>query len=243
MHIPRPKDALHKNQLYRLLREILQHRLLANHLMFKGGTYATFRGVLDRFSVDLDFDLPDASNKEVIRKECYKIFDSLGLEIKDESHDYLQFFLKYESKPDERNTLKLEINDKPSKHNEYEKVLLTGVDMYCNGHNLETMFANKLVAAKERFDRNRKIAGRDFYDIHKFFQEGLTVKKEIVEERTKLDYVEYLEELINLIEKKVSEELLQRDLNPLLDNEKLKQIKDKLKPELILFLRDEVARG
>ena len=61
MIIPKPSDAKHKTQMYRLLREILQNNILANKLVFKGGTYAALRGVLDRFSVDLDFDLPNSS--------------------------------------------------------------------------------------------------------------------------------------------------------------------------------------
>lgn len=137
--------------------------------MFKGGTYASLRGVLDRFSIDLDFDLPDRSKKEDIRKRCYEIFTKLELEIKDESKRHLQFFLKYDALEGERNTLKLEINDDVSKYNGYEKVLLEQINMYCNGHTLDTMFANKLFACKARYDKNGKIAGRDFYDIYKFF--------------------------------------------------------------------------
>ncbi|MBN1915658.1 hypothetical protein JW796_01515 [Candidatus Dojkabacteria bacterium] len=48
----KPEDIKHKNQLFRLLREILKDPILSNNLMFKGGTYATLRGVLDRFSID-----------------------------------------------------------------------------------------------------------------------------------------------------------------------------------------------
>ena len=62
MKVPNKKEVKHKNQLYRLLRALISSSLLANKIMFKGGTCAAMRGFLDRFSVDLDFDLPDSSN-------------------------------------------------------------------------------------------------------------------------------------------------------------------------------------
>lgn len=89
------------------------------------------------------------------------------------------FFLKYDAPEGKRNTLKLEINDDVSKNNTYEKVLLKQINMYCNRHTLDTMFANKLVACKARFDKNGKIAGRDFFDIHQFFYKGLISTKRL----------------------------------------------------------------
>lgn len=85
MIVPLPKDAQHKNQMLRLLREVLSNPILSNNLYFKGGTFAALVNVLDRFSVDLDFDLRDKSKKSTVRDECHKIFRDLNLEIKDES--------------------------------------------------------------------------------------------------------------------------------------------------------------
>jgi predicted nucleotidyltransferase component of viral defense system len=237
------KDAIkHKNQIFRLLRAILKNPFLSQNLMFKGGTYASLRGVLDRFSVDLDFDLPDKKSREAIRKECYKIFKKLGLEIKDESKKYLQFFLKYDAPKGERNTLKLEINNDVSKYNEYEKVLLEQVNMYCNGHTLATMFANKLVACKARFDKNGKIAGRDFYDIYKFFLQGLDVNKEVVEDRMGMDYIKYLRDLIVFIEEHLNDKLLNQDLNPLLKQREIDDLLPHIKDDIVIFLQDEISR-
>ena len=72
MILPRIEDAKHKNQLFRLLREILKNNFLASKLQFKGGTYAALRGVLDRFSVDLDFDLVEKAEKQKIRELCHE---------------------------------------------------------------------------------------------------------------------------------------------------------------------------
>ena len=241
MIVPNKKDIRHKNQLFLLLREILRDPFLSQNLMFKGGTYASLRGILKRFSVDLDFDLPEKAKKDDVRKKCYEMFKKLNLEVKDESKNYLQFFLKYEAPKGERNTLKLEINDDVSKNNVYEKALLKQINMYCNGHTLDTMFANKLVACKARFDKNGKIAGRDFYDIYEFFLQGLDVNKEVVEERTGLSYTSYLKSLIPFIEKNVTKKLLNQDLNVLLSQKDLDILLPNIKDGLITFIQDEIA--
>lgn len=242
MFVPSNREIKHKNQLYILLKEILQDPLLSQNLMFKGGTYASLRGVLDRFSIDLDFDLPEKSKKEDIRKRCYEIFKKLSLEIKDESRRHLQFFLKYQAPEGERNTLKLEINDDVSKYNEYEKVLLEQVNMYCNGHTLDTMFANKLFACKARYDKNGKIAGRDFYDIYKFFLQGLSINEKVIEERSGLEYVNYLKSLIAFIKKHLTKTLLNQDLNPLVKQRDLDKLLPHINEDIVSFLKDEISR-
>lgn len=242
MIVPNKDSIRHKNQIYRLLREILKSPFLSQNLMFKGGTYASLRGVLDRFSVDLDFDLPKNGSRGGIRKECYKIFKDLNLEIKDESKKYLQFFLKYEAPKGQRNILKLEINDDVSEYNRYEKVLLEQVNMYCNGHTLDTMFANKLVACKARYDKNGKIAGRDFYDIYQFFLQGLDINTKVVEDKMDMDYIVYLESLIPFIGEHLTDKLLNQDLNPLLKQREIDDLLPHLKEDVVIFLQDEISR-
>lgn len=242
MIVPSKRDIKHKNQLFLLLKEILKDPFLSQNLMFKGGTYASLRGVLDRFSVDLDFDLPSKEKKEEVREKCYEIFKKLDLEIKDESKEHLQFFLKYDAPERERNTLKLEITDDLSKYNEYEKVLLEQVNMYCNGHTLETMFANKLYACIARYEKNGKIAGRDFYDIHEFFLQGIEVNTKVVEERSGMGYVEFLQSLIVFINENLTERLLNQDLNPLLRQDELDNVLSNIKESVTIFLKDEVSR-
>jgi len=239
MIIPQLRDIKHKNQMYRLLREILQNNILANNLYFKGGTYAALRGSLDRFSVDLDFDLPNSSldKRNKLRRECYKIFEKLDLKIKDESKKHLQFFLRYKAKPKERNTLKLEINDDVNKANTYEKVFLLEVNMYCRAHTLGTMFANKLIAAQARSQKNGKIAGRDFYDIHHFFLEGVPINEAVIKEKTGLSTKEYLRSLSVFIEENLTETALNQDLNPLLKPARLGQVVKNLKQELLGILK------
>ena len=49
--------AKHKNILIKILKDIYTDATISPILGFKGGTAATFFYDLDRFSVDLDFDL------------------------------------------------------------------------------------------------------------------------------------------------------------------------------------------
>ena len=243
MLTPSRSAVTHKIQLFKLLKAILSSNFLANELAFKGGTYASLLNYLDRFSVDLDFDLPNKYSAERVKNDCYKIFTDLDFVVKDESKNYLQFFLKYPSaEKNERDTIKLEINDKPSKFNEYEKVNLPEINMYCTGHTPSTMFANKLIAAKARHDKNGKIAGRDFYDIHRFFEKDIQINKKVIEDLSGITYIEYLQSLHAFIDKSVSERLLMEDLNALLTYEQLRKSIKVIKTEVLQYLANEIER-
>ena len=243
MILPKPEDAKHKNQMYRLLTAILSDNVLANRLYFKGGTCASMRGILDRFSVDLDFDLPDKDNQDMIRSRLGNCFSNLGFAIKDQSQQHLQFFIKYEAPEWQRNTLKLEITDLVSPKNTYESVNLREINLYCQAQTIETMVANKMYAATARFKKTGSIAGRDFYDLHQFLVQGLPVNREVVAERAGMSYGAYLQYLVKFIQKQVTERGLEQDLNPLLPTEKLKPMIGTLKQELLVFLSDEIKRG
>ena len=121
MLLSKPKDALHRAWLLRLLAEIYNDVYLSEKLMFKGGTCAALRGQLDRFSVDLDFDCNVGKTELAkVRKKMEIIFNKLGLEIKDKSKNVPQYFLRYESQTRQRNTIKNDVTMPPVKSNEYE---------------------------------------------------------------------------------------------------------------------------
>lgn len=122
MQLINPKDSKHKDWLYRILSAFYDEPRLARILYFKGGTCATMLGVLDRFSVDLDFDFV-GEKKDIMetQKQMEKAFHKLGLTIKDQSQRTLQYFLKYPSKEGERNTLKIDVTFPPVKAYMYEQ--------------------------------------------------------------------------------------------------------------------------
>lgn len=243
MILPSQKDAIHKAWLYRLLAEIYDKPELAGALYFKGGTCAAMLGYLDRFSVDLDFDFAGKSaDVPAIQKNLENIFKNLGLEVKDKSRNVPQYFLKYPAKTGERNTIKLDVTFPPPQANKYEPREFIDIDRIITCQTIETMFANKLVALIERYEKNESIAGRDLYDIHHFFLQGFGYDKEVVKERRKKPVLEFFKELAKFMEKNITETIINQDLNILLTPEKFQKIRKILKRETSMFLRDEILR-
>lgn len=235
------QDAVHKAWLYRVLIAIVDDANL-HDLYFKGGTCAAMAGFLDRFSVDLDFDyVGDKKGLTKVRRELEKIFKNLGLEIKDASAKVPQFFLKYPAKEiSGRNTLKIDINFPVPKANIYEPIKLVDIGRIVICQNISTMFANKLVAVLDRFDRNNSIAGRDIYDIHHFFLNDYNYNKDVIIERTGLGLIDFFQKLSDFISEHVTETILNQDLNPLIPYERFNKLRKELKRETLMFLEDEI---
>lgn len=244
MLLPRKQDAVHKGWLLRLLTAICEDSLLASGLGFKGGTCAAMMGLLDRFSVDLDFDLLVEKEKMVdVRGAFEKVFIDLGLEIKDQSEKVPQYFLKYPVKSSvERNTVKIDVSFPVSEANDYENVRLPEIDRVVKCQTLETLMANKLVTLIARYERTGKLAGRDLYDIHQFLLQGFSYKKEVILEQRGGTLPDFFQELIGFIEKNVTNTLIDQDLNHLLPNDEFQKNRKILKQETLILLKDELER-
>ncbi len=238
----RPTDTIHKAYLLRTLTEIVDNPLLSSSLYFKGGTCASMMGILDRFSVDLDFDLKIGTNEKELRNEFYKIFKKLEFDLQQESQKALEFFLKYQNSPNQRNTLKIDALNFIVKSNIYVPIFLPEINRTVNCQNQESIFANKLVAIKDRYDRKKSIAGRDIYDIHYFFLKNLKYNKQVIIERTGMQIKEYLIYLRNFINEKVNQTLIDQDLNTLLPVETFNKIRKSLKEETLMFLDNEISK-
>lgn len=244
MLLPRKQDAIHKGWLLRLLTAIYEDHFLAESLGFKGGTCAAMRGFLNRFSVDLDFDIL-TSSKEIpdIHRVLEKKFSKLGLVIDDQSRTIPQYFLKYPTHShNQRNTLKLDATFPVPNANQYEKIRLTDIDRIVQCQTLETMVANKLVALMERFEKTGKIAARDVYDVHQFFLRGYSYRPEVILERENGSLTDFFEKLIRFVEQHVTAMLIDQDLNTLLPPSEFQAIRKTLKQETLMLLRDELER-
>lgn len=242
MILPRPEDAFHKIQLYRLLTAILDAKELAQNLYFKGGSCAAMLGWLDRFSVDLDFDVNPGVDKLKLKQVLASVFQELNLEIKNPKTKTLQFILGYEAKHQKRNQLKLGVVDNPVLANDYQPAYLAEIDRYALCQTRGTMVANKLVAPVDRFEKYGTVAGRDIYDIHYFLSAGYGYKPEIIEERRQTKVGSYLKQLERFIFKRVTDRVISEDLSYLLPYEKFRAIRKTLKTEALLLLRDEMKR-
>lgn len=243
MRLPNPKDARHKGWLYRPLSAIADDPFLTNMLAFKGGTCAAMLGFLDRFSVDLDFDYRGEERTfDEAREHLEKIFSNLGLTIKDQSPRIPQYFLKYPTPEGERNTLKIDMSFPPVAANTYETRRFIDIDRMLTCQTIETMFANKLAALIDRFQKGGSIAGRDIYDIHFFFENGHRYIEAVIVERAGKPVTAFFRDLITFIDQQVTDGLLAEDLNVLVPPETFHRIRKTLKQETLVFLRDELAR-
>lgn len=243
MIVPRREDIPHLIQLYRLLTEILDNDYLSKNIYFKGGTCASMLGYLDRFSIDLDFDLDKniaKNGKKLIDRELKTIFKKLNFEIKQKSSYTLFYVLKYQSKPGLRNTIKLSLIDNQFRSNEYKPNYLKEINRYAVCQTVETMFGNKLAAVTDRYKKYKTFAGRDIYDIHYFFINGYKYNHKIIKERTGKSSESYLKELIKFIDKKVDNKLINEDLSFLLPPDKFQTIKKVLKTETLMLLKNEL---
>ncbi len=236
MKVPKKEDIPHKIALYKLLSALLADAYVAQRIYFKGGTCASMLGYLDRFSVDLDFDILDKSLVPELRGKIHDIIDEVGYQIKDESQKHLQFFLKYREAGNQRSILKLEIGDLVSGSNEYQKVHLQEIDRYCQAQTAATMFANKLVALKARWEEGKGIAGRDVYDVHYFINHNPKINQAVIEDLRGVSLPEYLKELIQFVKERVSQKILYEDLNPMLTKDKLNRVVPSLKQETLTGL-------
>ena len=244
MILPNPKEAIHKAWLYRLLSAIYDNQVLANSLYFKGGTCAAMLGFLERFSIDLDFDyVKKKDNLPATRKELESVFKKLGLTIKDKSQKTPQYFLKYPAKPNSRNTIKVDVTFPPPAANAYQAFKLNDIGRIVICQTAKTMFANKLVALIDRWEKNNSIAGRDLYDIHCFFMQGLRYNEKVIIERRNTDLIFFFQELLVFVEKRINQTIINQDLNSLLPSDKFQKIRKVLKQETLMFLRDEIKRA
>ena len=238
----RPEDIIHKSHLHRLLMEIVDQPLMAQTLAVKGGTCAAMLGYLDRFSVDLDFDVLKNADEVALRKVFHQVFDQLGFSVTLEFDKVLFFQLRYPSSPGRRNALKVSASNMGVEANQYKVQYFPEIDRLINSQTIETMFANKLVAATDRYAQHKTIAGRDIYDIHHFFVQGYAFNGAIIRERTGLEPKKYFGKLIASIKKYINQTIVDEDLNSLLPYKKFQQIRKILIPETLSILTQEQKR-
>jgi predicted nucleotidyltransferase component of viral defense system len=241
MLIPNKKDALHKAWLYRVLEGIADDTFLASVLYFKGGTCASMLGWLDRFSVDLDFDYAGTVQQvPATRDALERLYDHIGLTVKDTSKKGIQYFLGYTAQG--RNTLKIDTSFPLLSANTYAPQRLIEIDRILTCQTIETMFAHKLLALIGRSESRGSIAGRDVYDIHCFFMRGYSYSAAVIREQSGMELKDFFSKLHAFIDQQVTDKILSEDLNYLLPPEKFQQIRKVLKREVLMLVRDEIAR-
>jgi predicted nucleotidyltransferase component of viral defense system len=182
----------HKTVLFQILKDVYSDSLVAPFLGFKGGTAAVMFYGLERFSVDLDFDLLDEGRQDAIFEQVVKIVSKHG-NLKEAYKKRFSLFclLSYE---DRARNIKVEVNRRQF-GSRYEIKTYLGVSMLVMVP--EDMFAHKLMAMSERIGKT----SRDIYDVWYFLQNRFPINREIVEARSGMPFDKLLEKCINQLEK------------------------------------------
>lgn len=222
----------HREKMLNILADISADQVLATNLGFKGGTACYFVYGLDRFSVDLDFDLLDDDRQEDVLKRIDNILSKYG-KIKMVGSIFSRK-VKYN---EESSAIKINISDRVKNNslNTYKvKDVASGIPLkiLCK----EDMFAHKLIALKDRYDSkviNKRIASRDLYDIEFFFKKNWKINDKIIELLTSKKTVEYLRDLKVFVKEKVDETKILDGLGTLIDDKQRHWARNNLKNEVI----------
>ena len=216
-----------KTILFQILKDIYSDTRIAPFLGFKGGTAALMFYGLDRFSVDLDFDLLDESKEEVVFERVTKIVEKYGT-IREANRKRFGIFyvLSYE---DTARHIKVEINRRQFSSS-YEVKTYLGVSMLVMVP--EDVFAHKLVAMYERIGKT----SRDIYDVWFFLQQRFPIHREIVEKRSGMSFNEFIQTCIVQLEKMSNRHILD-GVGEFLTSSQKDWAKAKLREEAISLLK------
>lgn len=191
--------STHKTILFQILKDIYSDTMIAPFLGFKGGTAALMFYGLDRFSVDLDFDLLNESQEEIVFERIANIIGKYGTIRESNRKRFGIFFvLSYE---DTARHVKVEINRRQF-GSRYEVKTYLGVSMLVMVP--EDVFAHKLMAMHERIGKT----SRDVYDVWFFLQQRFPINQAIVEERSGMSFDAFLQTCIERLEKMSNRHIL-----------------------------------
>ena len=219
--------ATHKTILFQILKDIYSDTTISPYLGFKGGTAALMFYGLDRFSVDLDFDLLDESQADHIFDQVTKVVQRHGaIQEAHKKRFNLLVILSYE---DKARRVKVEINHRQF-GSRYEIKTYLGVSMQVMV--IEDMFAHKLMVMYERIDKT----SRDIYDVWFFLKSRFPINKEIVEKRAQMPFDQLVNKCIDQLEKMSNRHIFD-GMGELLTTSQKDWAKAKLREETIAILK------
>jgi predicted nucleotidyltransferase component of viral defense system len=218
--------AAHKNILIRILKDIYTDATIGPFLGFKGGTAAYLFYELNRFSVDLDFDLLDSSKEHQVFEQLKKILKEHGTIKESYEKRYTLFFMI--SYNDKLQNIKVEVNRRDF-GSKYEVKSYLGISMKVMVR--EDMAAHKMVAMLERIGN----ANRDIFDTYFFLKNNWPINEQIIEKRTGLSMHQFLKKCIQELES-MSDRGILSGLGELLDAKQKTWVKEKLRTETIFLL-------
>jgi predicted nucleotidyltransferase component of viral defense system len=217
----------HKTKLFQILKELYSDTTISPFLGFKGGTATVMFYELDRFSIDLDFDLLDDTQEDHVFERVTSILKKHGSLKESRKKRFSQFFLvSYE---DKEHNIKVELNRRRF-GSRYEIKTYLGVSMLVMVP--EDMFANKLMAMHERIGKT----SRDIYDVWFFLQHRFPINREIVEQRSMMTFDKLLQKCISQLERMNNKNILD-GVGELLTASQKDWARAKLREDTISLLR------
>ena len=222
--------AKHKNILVKILKDIYTDPTISTILGFKGGTAATLFYDLNRFSVDLDFDLLNAEKEDYVFERVKAILENYGkLKQIRKKRFNLFYILSYDKKDINAQNVKVEINRREF-GSRYDVKSFLGISMQVMVK--EDMAAHKLCAMYERIGKT----SRDIFDAQFFLAHDWPVNKKIIEDRMGVTYKEFLKKAIAVMEKFDDRDIL-TGMGELLSEKQKLWARENLKAEALFALR------
>lgn len=222
--------ATHKNILVQILKDIYTDETIGSVLGFKGGTAAYLFYDLSRVSVDLDFDLLDATKADYVLERLKKILESYGLVKEAYKKRYCIFLLlSYYNKLPNAYNIKVEVNLR-NFGSRYEIKSYFGIPM--NVMVQSDMAAHKMVAMLERFGQTN----RDIFDVWFFLKNNWPINEKIIEVRTGLPMKPFVQKCIDMLES-IGDRGILSGIGELLDTKQKAWAKEKLRAETIFLLK------
>ncbi len=220
----------HKTILLQLLKDIYSDTSIAPYVGFKDGTAALLFYGLDRQSIDLDFDLLEATKEKEVFNKMQHIAEQYGTITTSRVKRFnLLHVISYA--PGEPK-IKVEVNRR-NFGSHYEVKTLLGISMLVMTQ--QDMYAHKLMAMLERVGRT----SRDIYDVHFFEKNGWEINKTIVEERSKKSLKATLMDCVELLEKMDNKHILD-GLDELLTRSQKDWARARLKEDAIFLLKVKI---
>lgn len=215
----------HEQILKNILRDLFTTTDLEAKLAFKGGTCLYLFYQLERFSVDLDFNL---LAKDFDEKLVTGII-SKYLTINDQKNKYFTWsWIGSYEKGKQRVKVEISKRDYPDKYlnKDFYGITIPTMSPDC-------MFAHKLCAITDR----KNFQNRDVYDAHFMFLKQFDINEEIIKLRTGKSTKEYLTCLIDFIDKKVSTNSILGGLGELLSENQKDHTRATLKRDILFDLK------
>ncbi len=219
----------HEQILKSIVRDIYTTPKLQVALALKGGTCLYMFYGLDRFSVDLDFNLRSESFDDNLLNGIIE----KRLTMTDRSNKrQTWFWLGSYQKTFQKVKVEVSKRDYPDRYTtkDFYGITVPIMEPAC-------MFAHKLCAITDR----PKLQNRDLYDARFMFARGFDIDEAIVKLRTGQTLNQYFARLADYIDKHVNEANVLQGLGELLSDQQKQEVKATLKRDLLFDLKSRIT--